>query len=388
MQSHLDQFHALSELLSRYKGDWQLMPFTQATWPWPEMAGLEAFSADELDALDLDGQSALIEPYRPGLFAWMQTELGAFAAEGPEPLARLSVGMKGRKWQQITDFSQAVRPVASVLEWCAGKGHLGRVYASQGHAVKALELQADLCEQGREQARHWQLDHQFVCADALSADAAQYVRQDQHAMALHACGDLHSRLLQLAVKAGTEAVSISPCCYHLIATEHYQPLSSAGRQWDLTLTPFDLRLPLQELVTGGERASRLRHLEQQYRLGFDALQRALTGVDAYLPVPNAPKSLFTGDFAGFARWAADKKGLVLPAGINWQHYLALGQARQQVVRRMDWVRHWYRKPLELWLLLDRVCFLEEAGYQVSLGTFTDKQHTPRNALIDARRGRF
>lgn len=386
MQDFHAQLRTLGELLLAYQADWRFLPFDTQHWPWPELAFLQDKTPDELEGMEQATLHALLDRHRPGLSSWHAKALPRISGPALALPERLAVGMGGRKWQQIQDFSAAVAPRLPVLEWCAGKGHLGRALASQGLTVQALEWQQSLCDQGQDLARQWQLDHQFVCADALAPDSGRWVKAQQHAVALHACGDLHSQLLVHAVKAGTQAISLSPCCYHLIAGDRYQPLSALGRQLDLGLTRFDLRLPLQELVTGGDRAERLRHKELGYRLAFDSLQRQLRGDDSYLPVPNAPKSLFSGDFASFAHWAADKKGLALPAKMALEPFLAEGLRRHQKVRRLDWVRHWYRRPLELWLLLDRVCYLVDAGYQVRLGSFTDKAQTPRNALIDARKG--
>ena len=52
---------------------------------------------------------------------------------------------------------------------------------------------------------------------------------------------------------------------------------------------------------------------------------------------------------------------------------------------MELVRHLFRRPLEIWLLLDRALFLEEQGYRVEVGTFCPKPTTPRNLLIRAVR---
>ena len=52
---------------------------------------------------------------------------------------------------------------------------------------------------------------------------------------------------------------------------------------------------------------------------------------------------------------------------------------------MELVRHLFRRPLEVWLLLDRALFLEEQGYQAEVGTFCPKPMTPRNLLIRAVR---
>ncbi|WP_406667908.1 methyltransferase [Gallaecimonas sp. GXIMD1310] len=369
MQSYSDQFHALGTMLQCYRQDWQQRPFTCQHWPF-----------DDFSEAQLSSGAALA--MRPLLAPWLDYRLPEASKVPLRTPTRLASGIGGRKWQQITDFAGAADVNGPALEWCAGKGHLGRLLAVNGQAVLSLELQLQLCQQGETLAQHWQVPQQFVCADALTPAAAQFFEPARQALALHACGRLHMTFLRQAVNASVQRLTLSPCCYHLIDDEHYQPMSQQGRQQQLSLSRFDLKLPLEELVTGGARAGRLRQQENRYRLAFDALQQDLGG-EGYLPVPSAPKTLFNGSFADFAGWAAAQKGLTLPPSLDSEYYLAVADARLPLINRINQVRHWYRRPLELWLLLDRVCYLQEAGYKVSLSTFTDHHNTPRNALIDA-----
>jgi len=90
-------------------------------------------------------------------------------------------------------------------------------------------------------------------------------------------------------------------------------------------------------------------------------------------------------FADFCRWAAQQKGLTLPEQVQWEGWEAAGWRRLAEVQRLELVRHLFRRPLEVWLVLDRLMLLEEAGYRVRLGTFCERELTPRNLLIRAMR---
>ena len=57
-------------------------------------------------------------------------------AERPQAPNRFNVDVPGRKWQQISLFAgrlQFARPVVHWLDWCSGKGHLGRLLAHAGN---------------------------------------------------------------------------------------------------------------------------------------------------------------------------------------------------------------------------------------------------------------
>ena len=382
-------FRQLSTLLAARRSDWQQTPFACQTLPWPELApALLALDETTIDALDADDAKALawLAPFRADTLAAHQLQLPELARAPHYATPRWSSGIGGRKWAQINDFAANLELTQPILEWCAGKGHLGRLLAQQGApSVTSLEWNADLCAQGEQLAAQLALNHQFYCANALGDTAATLFTSQQQAIALHACGELHLTFLRHASAANTEALALSPCCYHLIKESHYQPLSRAGQQHDLQLDKHSLRLPLQQQVTGGERIARLRHQELSWRLAFDELQQSLTGHRQYLPLPSFPKRLLSGVFADFVQWACKKKDLACPASIDSKHWLAQAQPRRLLVKRIELVRHRYRYLLELWLLLDKALYLEEQGYQVTLGTFTDLPNTPRRYLLQAHR---
>jgi hypothetical protein len=98
-----------------------------------------------------------------------------------------------------------------------------------------------------------------------------------------------------------------------------------------------------------------------------------------------PSRWLAGDFAAFCTALAEREGVRLPGTVDWAHWLALGECRRDEVRRLELVRHAFRRALELWLVTDLACGLEEAGFAVEVGTFCDRMLTPRNLLVVAQR---
>ena len=154
-------------------------------------------------------------------------------------------------------------------------------------------------------------------------------------------------------------------------------------QSQLALTHRDLKLALQETVTAPSRVDKVRKTEVEWRLGFDALRKSLTGEMHYVSVPSVNKAVFSDSFSSFCLWAAEKKSLHLPEGIDYNKFLEIGKKRKRVTERVELVRHVFRRAIEVWLVLDRALYLQQQGYQVTVSTFCEKQLTPRNILIQA-----
>ncbi|WP_421866370.1 methyltransferase [Motiliproteus sp.] len=387
------RFEQLDPLLCRYRRLWQLRTFECTELPWPELrTWLGSLDAQQRQQL-LNDETERREALRPHL-----TDIDALdslcriapstPSEYPTPPARLGNHIPGRKWQQIQAFNAALRDSGRpFLEWCAGKGHLGRLLSFQRQReVTSLELQPQLCRHGQQLADKQLLPCTLHAVDVMSPQASAHLQPAaQQAVALHACGQLHIQLLQQAAKHQLEALSVSPCCYHLIQADHYQPLSDQGQRSALRLSRYDLGLAVQETVTAGNRERRLRQQELRWRLGFDQLQRQLRGVDQYLNCPTLPRSVLSGSFADFCRQMADRKQLALPDNIDFDSFEQQGEDRIALVEQLEIVRQLFRRPLEIWLVLDRGLFLQQQGYEVSIETFCERNLTPRNLLIQAWR---
>jgi hypothetical protein len=382
-----EQFFALDSLLLRNRQYWQCTAFDFNAIQWPKLQEvLNGLSDDQVTALDND-QSQLYQ-----FFSQYINDLGELANLCELPGAELnrtdypfwiSNGIKGRKFDQLQDFVSALpntkRPV---LEWCAGKGHLGRMLAFNGASdVHSIELQQSLCEQGQKSAQQQGLAMHFSQADVLKDDITQFFNADMHAVALHACGGLHQTFMRQASLAKVQKISFSPCCYHLFTANEYLAMSEVAKQSTLKLTHRDLKLALQETVTAPSRLEKVRKTELEWRLGFDALRKSITNESHYVSVPSVNKAIFSDSFKSFCAWAAEKKDITLPQSTDYNQFLEVGQARKKITDRIELVRHVFRRAIEVWLVLDRALYLQQQGYQVSVNIFCEKQLTPRNILI-------
>ncbi len=383
----------LDRLLDDNAWLWRPQPFKEARPGWchdvPELCeALRALSDSELQRLSQDDAAlrSLLNRYLPELEAlWPLTELPACARRDlPGPGPHFAAGIPGRKWQQIDAFSASLAEVkAPLLEWCGGKGHLGRLLARQWQQpVLTLELEGELCEQGEALATRVGVDQQFYQGDALQP-AVKTVLANRHAVALHACGELHRTLIRAGVEAKVPSMDIAPCCYHLHGKDTYEPLSEGLR---LHLSRDDMRIAVTETVTAIGREVRQRDTEMAWKLAFNALRSDLSGDREYRPLKPIDKRWLKYGFSGFCQALAQREGVVLPdEGVDWKRYEEAGWRRQRETMRLSLVRHAFRRAIEMWLMLDLANYLIRHGYRVSLGTFCGRELTPRNILISARR---
>lgn len=393
----LARFTALDTFLTTHQALWKPRPFTHLHLPWeascPELASwLRGRSLEEAENAHNNPAELLDAPEPFASLAALSLELsavGELPAHSPEAAGhRLNVDVPGRKWQQIEAFASRLSFAAQPkhwLDWCSGKGHLGRRLLGADQQLTCLEYDPALVASGQALSQRHQLHALHVEQDVLAANTALLLNAEHTPVALHACGDLHVRLIQLASAAGCRQLAISPCCYNRINRAEYQALSSAGSHSALQLSLEDLSLPMSETVTAGARVRRQRDTSMARRLAFDLLQRQVRGTDEYLPTPSLPSAWLDKPFADYCCDLAALKELSTIGSPDWVALEAAGWQRLAEVRNLELLRGLFRRPLELWLNLDRALFLTEQGYVVRLGTFCEAPLTPRNFLLLAER---
>ncbi|AZD19688.1 SAM-dependent methyltransferase [Pseudomonas chlororaphis subsp. aurantiaca] len=393
----LTRFQALDRFLLDHQQLWRPRPFTELQLPWEaqhrELAQwLRQRSLDDAEASHnhpelLDAPAPFPDLARTAVALGAVAELPTH--EVPAARQRLNVDVPGRKWQQIEAFAACLEFTQAPghwLDWCSGKGHLGRRLLQPGQQLTCLEYDPALVASGRQLSEHHRLAASHLQQDVLAADAAGRLSTEHTPVALHACGDLHVRLMQLASERGCRQLAIAPCCYNRISHAEYQPLSDPAKGSALHLSLDDLGLPLSETVTAGARVRRQRDSSMARRLAFDLLQRRLRGVDEYLPTPSLPASWLDKPFVEYCHDLAALKHLSTVGAQDWPALEAAGWQRLAQVRNLELLRGLFRRPLELWLVLDRALFLQEQGYRVQLGLFCPAPLTPRNLMLLAERG--
>lgn len=389
MSPFADRLRALGLALRRHEAFWRPPVFHDARPPWrlehPELAA-DLLALNDTVLSNLLGDNA-------ALHAWMLMRMPAWRecldlAHVPLPSTSVapetgSAGwhIPGGKRAQIDAFAAATgAPRAPVLEWCAGKGHLGRHYARRwGVTVTSLEWDSTLCAEGRTLAKTAGVEQDFVVGDVLASVSACHL-DGRHVVALHACGDLHRSLLR-AAPGRAVALDLAPCCYYRSREARYTPFNPEA---DLPLSRDELHLPVTDTATAGARDRRLRDESMARKLGYLAWFADHTGKPrppGLKPVPSAWNRL---PFADYIQCMAGRDGLAADTGASLASYSDEGWRRQREVMRLNLARLAFRRPLEVWLALDQALHLERAGYRATLTTFCPPTLTPRNLLVSAR----
>lgn len=382
-----DHQRRLGQILLTWRRIWHPQPHRQVELPWcaefPALhQALLALNEQTVNTLSSDNHALLqwMIGYLPELAELAELiQLPGILAPPPAIHWTINRGIPGRKLAQIEAMAAAIgTPVAPLLEWCAGKGHLGRCL-SQHQTVLSLDHDLSLAQAGQALSRRIQNRQAFIVADALGPTAARLV-SGRHTIALHACGDLHLALIDAAGAFGAAALDIAPCCYHRTTQSIARSRSTPG----LALEPADLRLAVTETITAPRREDQMRKRESAWKFAFAEWRGSYTGQTDYRPLAPIPGHWDRLSFIPFQQHLAARENITIPKHIDWTYWEQRGWERQQRTERLTLPRFAFRRGLEIWLVLERAEMLLAYGYQVSVAPFCERRLTPRNLLISAR----
>ena len=178
---------ALGEELQRWRPYWSAHAFREPVLPWEalqpalsrllrtlELSEVSRLLADP-DALDdLLGRWFPVVGWR--LLCEVEEARRAMSVQWPRAIER---DVPGRKWAQVTAFIGALCPTRGrrVLDWCAGKAHLGRALCAQhpGAEYIALERDVGLVSAARALAARDRLPVRAECCDVMNEDAPGFI---------------------------------------------------------------------------------------------------------------------------------------------------------------------------------------------------------------------
>ena len=289
----------------------------------------------------------------------------------------------GRKWGQVLALCRSTlalpTPQEGYVDCCSGKGHLGRTLALATQTPTVLvERNATLCSRAADLSRTFGAPTIARQCDVLTPEFLEELSPGRTAVALHACGDLHLAVAKALRQGRLGAAAIAPCCYFRTASLPFRGLSRAGRASGLTLDGHTLSFSTcGAVVASPARKSRLsqRHAWQN---GFKLWYHARTGQPCKLPKRRITRAELASNFFQFCGKRAAQAGMRLDSRRELERYEEEGWYRLRYAAAVERLRQPFRRALETWLFLDRGAWLAEAGLRVHVGTFCDRQLTPRN----------
>lgn len=300
-------------------------------------------------------------------------------------LRRLETPRKRAQVEALSELTMPlVRAASRVVEVGSGHGHLAREVAARcDRPVVGLERDAALSAKAR-QLPHWdRLSFQEV--DVLGSGLA--LLEGDCALGLHACGELGDALA-VSVAERAQSLVLVGCCLQKQRAELRAPLCRLRPDTPELVLPKSL-LGLSNFTprAQGVEASREQNIAaRERRHALHALLSLHVGPLRFgAEMDGLNRRAAHGDLRLMVERAFQRRGLPAPSANAIARAAEDAKAIHDQLRRLTLPRILLGRVLEMFTLADRALYLQQAGFEVHIGTAFPKEVSARNLTILAQR---
>jgi hypothetical protein len=354
---------------------------------------LLALSEEAVIELELGGAQANPPAHLPAGLHQLYAAVGeacalpalSAASEPTRALRRLETPRKRAQVEALAKLTPPLLQGASrVVEVGSGHGHLAREVAEQIEGpVLGLELDRAISARANDLENRGRLSFQAV--DVLREGLT--LNEGDCALGLHACGELGDTVVT-AVAERAKSLLLVGCCLQKQRAERRFALNQERlRAAELSFSSSILALSNLTPREQGNEASRAENVRaREHRIALHALLvQELGSLRFGAELDGIPRRAPLGEFTRMVEAAFRARSLVHPSAKRVEQALSAATVLHSRMRRCALPRLALGRALETFVLVDRALYLEQAGFEVQVGTAFPKELSARNLTLVARR---
>jgi len=395
---------------------------TQKIWEYEIMdyypKSLEHFNPQWLEILanlpleklhQIESKKVIPEIIGTGLDHWIEKihtlitvdKITSIPAKNLEDWAYVDV--KAKKKHEIDRLAPFIEKLAveqkfdNMIDIGGGVGHLARIIAHYySLPVTTLDMDKNFQSIGLKRALKYRMPREAKQLEFLNLkfgdhegnqQLKKYFKQKTLTFGLHTCGPLAISLIETHQECNGTALINFGCCYHKLAADNKFPFSAYYKSYNqlhYTLNAYTLATRAHGVTSFDE--FKLKTQVKNYRQALHLLLMQKFNRADILDVGEVHTREYTMPFSQYA--LSRLKALQLPHALSADELDAFFASEEikSILKQMlaaNVIRWMLGRCLEIYLLIDRVCYLEELGHEVKLLEFFDENISPRNLGIVA-----
>lgn len=296
-----------------------------------------------------------------------------------------------KKKHELTKMISVVQTLTDaptqIIDLCAGMGHMSRLLSGHHqHQCTVVDFDQELLQKGQERLKKHPLtfepDIQFIKKDVLKDDLSDLFRPQQFSLALHNCGALSVKHLELIKKNPHQHFINVGCCYYKMPVTGHTNLSAYAQELNLPWTSIALYLSTRAHYQQNINDFETKIQVKKFRYTFHLLLQKM-GVEIKA-VGEVPVRLYRGFFSDYALLKLSEHNISHNYSVtDLEDFFNLDQNQNKVWEMIlaNLIRWQLGRVLETYLILDRALWLEESGIECEVAQIFDEQISPRNLAI-------
>ena len=400
------RFQEISDFLKPYQRIWEneimlMYPDPLGAFPLDWVEDIAQYKNQD-DVIRLSRKEVSSYITNPSLIAFYKRieelcELPSPEALPPFPEQKNSfLFMIPKKQHEIKNLAPFVNSfyknheIKNIVDIGGGIGHLAQTLTSHyGLKTTTLDMDPVLQETGRARFKNKEVDYVNVKVDASSEEFKSVLSETSLTLGLHTCGPLAVHQIRASSAQKIKGLINFGCCYEkLLPFPEEQNISKAAHELKspLVFNRFALTLATRAHRKMNDKDYELKLKVKYYRYAIHFLLHDEYAVKTLSPLGNSSANLYNESFVTYVTQQFERIKIELKHSKEELDQYFESQHVQDLIWKMlsaDLIRNAFGRLMELYIVLDRVLFLQEAGYKVQLLEFFDESLSPRNLGIVA-----
>lgn len=404
-----ERFDQIVNFLSPYKDIWfneilDLYPNKMEIFPKQWLETLSTLSDEQLWKLDCQSDNSMIPNTSLALLMDEISHITQVPFKDMGDIGDLPDWafnkVKAKKRHEILTLAKVFAqirektPFSHLVDIGGGVGHMARIMAHyKGIECISLDINEDFQKFGAKRLAKYPkpegakdvkfITHDFT-NDLSSKENEEIFTKDSFSLGLHTCGPLANRHMDVALKNNTKGFINFGCCYNRLKPNIDVNRSQRAIEINLPMSQYSLTLACRGHDGMDYNGFLHKKRVKFYRYALHYLMTEKLGVQEILPVGDAHHNLYWEDFSHYAKNKLDHVNLehsFSDKELNDFYNDKNLQERLNTLFMANIIRWQMGRPLELYILLDRVLFLKDQGKSPELYQLFTSSLSPRNIAI-------
>lgn len=260
--------------------------------------------------------------------------------------------------------------------------------------VTSIDLDPALQETGRKRNlklsphKNFYVDYQNLRVDEKHPDFMKFLGQETLTLGLHTCGNLANIQIRASSLKKSRLLINFGCCYQKLHQEKsFQNISQFTQNHEsLEMNLYALTLASRAHKKMDVKDLTLKTKVKNYRYALYVFLYDQYQISGLVNLGNSPAKLYDESFSTYCKIQFERMGLKLKHSMTELDQFYNEPVTQKVLQEMiaaGYIRNALGRMLESYILLDRVIYLEEQGYEARIMSFFNEEISPRNLGIMA-----
>lgn len=310
-------------------------------------------------------------------------------SEIAKQLQRKLTPKKTHEIKIIKNYLEKLSDIDTLIDIGSGAGHLSSALVINNHLFSyCIDMNKEFQSGGINKLKHWapevlnKLEFINILVSKENEFKFKFDSQKTMILGLHACGALSTHIIQSFEKHQCKELLNFGCCYHKLIDEYN--ISKIGKELNLSFTNHALTMAAKCYSVFGIEEYLNRYFVKRFRYTLHFYMSEVLK-KPFLTLGNAKAIDYKASFSDYVFKYYQNGADLDPTQLDNYFNSNRNQANLKLALVAGIIRSKLGRLIEIYINIDRAMYLVEKGYHVNLVQMFQRQISPRNLGLIAKK---